>query len=177
MGRARSSAALLFAALLAGGAFVSARSAQMLDGATIVNSGSTNALGYRIEIRSDGSGSVVLQDRSGTPQSTPKPFSITLAQAKRFFADLKAARDGNAKGVPCMKSASFGTRTHIDWHAWTSPDLDCPPGDALSTALERDLSVIRAASGVETMTLFRHGALPGAPHLPVVAPSPGPSSS
>jgi hypothetical protein len=47
-----------------------------------------------------------------------------------------------------MKSASFGTSTHINWKGWVSPDLDCPPNDSLGDALVRDYQEILKASGV-----------------------------
>jgi hypothetical protein len=155
--------ATTFSSLLATLFAIVVAAAPSRDGAVIVNSGSTNASGYKIELWSDGSGIVTLQNRLGTEQSPPKAFAISLSVARRFFADLKAARDGNAKSEPCMKSASFGTSTHAQWHGWNSPDLDCPAGDALAGALVADVDAVRAASGVETMPLHRPVLLP--PHV------------
>jgi hypothetical protein len=146
---------------------IRATGASARDGAAIVNSGSTNASGYKIELWSDGSGVVTLQNRFGTTHGAPKTFAVSPSLAQRFFADLKAARDGNAVGEPCMKSASFGTTTHAQWHGWSSPDLDCPAGNGLTAALIGDVNSIRSASGVETMPLHRPILAP--PH---VEPSP-----
>jgi hypothetical protein len=118
------------------------------DSATIVDSGSTNTSGYRIVVRSDGSAAASLQQLRSSQSSTPKPFTISKAVASRFFADLAAARKGNATTVPCMKSASFGTTLRITWQGWTSPDLSCPPKDALGKALIADVQAIREASGI-----------------------------
>jgi len=118
------------------------------DSAVIVNSGSTNSVGYKITVWSDGSGSALLQSRDGTPAGKPKSFSLPEATTSRFFADLAAARKANAVSVPCMKSASFGTTTHITWQGWVSPDLDCPPKGAEGDALVKDVAAIRQASGV-----------------------------
>lgn len=151
---------------------VSAASAQR-DGAVIVDSGSTNTSGYRIEVWSDGNATIVLQNR-GVTRSAPKPFTIAPAVAAQFFASLKAARTANVSTLPCMKSASFGTTTRITWHDWTSPDLDCPSDHAVLDALIASLNKIRAASGIGTLPGVGHGAGGG----PIrVQPSPLPSES
>lgn len=134
------------AALAAICVIVGTTGSKPLDLAVIVNSGSTNAAGFKIEVWSDGSASITMTSRGGTTSSAAKSF--TAPSYKQFFADLEAARKGNAVTVPCMKSASFGTSTHITWQDWTSPDLDCPPKDALGEALVRDVQMIRDAAGV-----------------------------
>ncbi|MBV8491007.1 MAG: hypothetical protein JO199_10815 [Candidatus Eremiobacteraeota bacterium] len=82
------------------------------------------------------------------------------ATAKKFFADVRAARDGKASSEPCMKSASFGTSTHVTWHGWTSPDLDCPPAGPLATALAADVDAIRKASGADSAMPLHRGLIP-----------------
>ena len=119
------------------------------DGAVIVDSGSTNTPGYRIDIWSDGSATVVVQNR-GVTRGEPKSFSVATNVAAKFFANLKAVRAGNVTGEPCMKSASFGTMTHVTWHEWTSPDLDCPSDRPALTSLVASVNAIRAASGIST---------------------------
>jgi hypothetical protein len=123
------------------------------DSAVIVNSGSTNSYGYTIQISSDGKGTVTLQNRGGAAAHAAKPFTAPAATVARFFADLSAARKGNATTAPCMKSASFGTSTHITWQGWTSPDLGCPPSGALGDALVRDVDAIRQAAGISAFPL------------------------
>jgi len=143
------------------------------DGAVIVDSGSTNTSGYRIEIWSDGNATIVLQNR-GVAHSTAKPFAVAPAVAAQFFANLKAARTANVNTLPCMKSASFGTTTRVTWHEWTSPDLDCPSDHAVLDALIASVNKIRAASGIGTLPGLGHGAGGG----PIrVQPSPSPSES
>jgi hypothetical protein len=164
------SVAFLAAVALAGAC---ACAAQSSDVATIINSGSTNASGYAIVVHAGGSSAFNLQNRAGAVESSPKPFSVSTDVATRFFADLKAARDGHAAGVPCMKSASFGTSTHITWDGWTSPDLDCPPGDPLMAALVKDEQAIRAASGIDTMHLMHGGG--GPPMMRVESTTPASS--
>ncbi len=125
------------------------------DSAVIVDSGSTNTQGYKIQVWSDGTASITPADRFGTAQGAAKPFSVPASTATRFFADLAAARKGAAAGEPCMKSASFGTTTHVVWHGWTSPDLDCPAANALTAALVHDIAEIRQTSGISAEPLRR----------------------
>jgi hypothetical protein len=171
--------AAMIAVIASGGLLaLTAAAAPVRDGAVIVDSGSTNTSGYRIDVWSDGRAVLTLQDRMGNTHGAPKSFRVKRSVAARLFADLKAARDGNAKGEPCMKSASFGTTTRVSWHAWNSPDLDCPGDNPLVTALVRDLGAIRSASGVDTM--LRTGVPFGPPHVQILPPassaaSPSPS--
>ncbi len=118
------------------------------DSAAIVDSGSTNAYGYTINVSSDGKGSVTLQRRGEPVGSAPKAFTIPAATTAKFFTDVAAAKKGNAATVPCMKSASFGSSIHVSWQGWTSPDLTCPPKDSLGQALIADVDAIRHAAGV-----------------------------
>ena len=141
--------ATLFAALAIGSCVAAAPA----DNAVIVNSGSTNSYGYTIQISSDGKGTVTLQERGGSAARAAKPFTVPAAVATRFFADLTAARKGNVTAAPCMKSASFGTSTHITWQGWVSPDLSCPPTGALGNALVTDVDAIRKAAGISAMPL------------------------
>ena len=120
------------------------------DSAVIVNSGSTNTIGYRIEVQSDGTATVaVQQNRTATP-GPAKAFNVPAATAKKFFDDLAAARKGNAAMVPCMKSASFGSTITVTWQGWKSGDLTCPPKDDLGQALISDVNQIQVLSGVNT---------------------------
>jgi hypothetical protein len=123
------------------------------DNAVIVNSGSTNSYGYTISVSSDGKASITLQNRGGAAAAAPKAFTVPAATAARFFSDLAVARKENVATVPCMKSASFGTSTHVTWQGWTSPDLSCPAKDAVGDALISDVSAIREAAGVRELPL------------------------
>jgi hypothetical protein len=163
-------ATLVLGLLATGVAAVPAR-----DGATIVNSGSTNFAGYAIEVWSDGTASVAAANRDGSPLSSPKPFTVDPSVAKKFFADLAAARSQGAATVPCMKSASFGSSTHVKWHGWTSPDLTCPPGNAAGAALVSDVETIVKLSGFSATP--RRGLGPMRPMEPPGTPEPSPTSS
>jgi len=141
-------------------------SANAGDSAVIANSGSTNTLGYRIEVRSDGSATVAMVHGPSASPSTAKSFTVSAGIAKQFFADLAAARQAKTVTEPCMKSASFGSSTYVTWQGWRSPDLTCPPSDATGKSLVNDVDEIRKAAGVSAMPL-RQG--------PVELKSPGPS--
>lgn len=150
---ARDSKMFVRATLLGALAIASLVAAAATDTAVIVNSGSTNMSGYKITIASDGNGSMTPQNRGGTPTGQPKTFTIPAASASRFFGDLAAARAAKLATEPCMKSASFGSTTHVTWQGWTSPDLDCPPQGPASSALVKDVDEIRKASGAAALPL------------------------
>lgn len=144
-------------AALAIAAFVGAAP---VDTATIVNSGSTNSYGYSIQVWSTGKASATLQAKGGgTAAASPKPFTLPAATVARFFSDLAAARKGNLQTVPCMKSASFGTAVHVTWQGWVSPDLTCPPNDAVGAALVKDVNEIREAAGIAGMPMKNGGPI------------------
>jgi len=165
----RAAGVLAIAAVL--GCVTSANAGSGRDGATIVDSGSTNTPGYRIDVWSDGSATIVLQNR-GVTHGEPKTFTVTGSVASRFFANLKAVKSGNVTGQPCMKSASFGTTTRVLWHGWTSPDLDCPSDRAPLTALVSSVNAIRQASGIGTLPGPNRGAGGGPLHAEPT-PTPG----
>ena len=139
--------------------------AQADDSALVTNSGSTNTLGYRIELHPDGSATVAMVRGPSASPSPAKSFTVPSGLAKQFFTDLAAARQAKTVTQPCMKSASFGSSTYVAWQGWRSPDLSCPPGDAAGKALVNDVEEIRKAAGVSAAPL-RQG--------PVEVESPGP---
>lgn len=139
------------ATMVAAAAIAALMAASPPDTATIVDSGSTNANGYTIRVGSDGNASVTYAPRGGSSIGAPKRFTVPAATTARFFADLAAARKGNAASVPCMKSVSFGSTLKVMWQGWTSPDLTCPPKDALGEALVSDVAAIRNAGGIDAL--------------------------
>jgi hypothetical protein len=143
------------------------------DSAVIVNSGSTNFAGYKIEVWPDGTAALTVEDRGGTALTTPKPFTVAKTDATKFFADLATAKSDGAAGSPCMKSASFGSTTRVTWHGWTSPDLSCPPDNAALAALVHDTGVIHTASGISAMP----GRRSYGPEMRFVPPSPAPTGT
>lgn len=113
------------------------------DSATITNNGSTNIVGYTIALHSDGSGTVTMQHAAAA-----KPFHVAGAVAAKFFANLASARRSETPAGGCVKSASFGSSTHISWHGWTSTDLECPAPNSAVQALSDDLHLILQAAGM-----------------------------
>jgi hypothetical protein len=104
--------------------------------AAIVNSGSTNAPGYRIVVSPDGAATV----RQGV---TVKRLSLPLQATRAFFHDLTIAQPLRAlRAAGCMKSTSFGTTTHIEWHGQSTPDLSCPSSNVAILRLRHDVEVI-----------------------------------
>ncbi|MGZ3531398.1 MAG: hypothetical protein ACXVAR_07860 [Vulcanimicrobiaceae bacterium] len=159
--------ALLFAAPALGAA--------SRDGAVIRNSGSTNFAGFTIKVWSDGAASTAASNRIGSVEGPARNVSIAPTVAQKLLADLKAARDGHATGRPCMKSASFGYRLNVQWHGWTSPDLSCPGGDALTQALTADVRSIQEATGAGAGPPRR--LLPNEPRLNVPEATPATTST
>ncbi|HTX60195.1 MAG TPA: hypothetical protein VMH02_11045 [Verrucomicrobiae bacterium] len=147
-------------------AAAAAAGADAAGSATIVNSGSTNFAGWKIAVTPAGAATLVIA-RRGVPEAgaTPKPFAVSAAVAAQFFKDLAAAKAQGASVEPCMKSASFGSTTHVTWGSWSSPDLSCPPASDTATALSADIDAIRKASGLDTSQLHR-GALTAATPAP-----------
>jgi hypothetical protein len=137
---------------------------QSRDSAVIANSGSTNTTGFTISIWSDGSGTV------SVPGNPDRSVQFKKDLADRFFTDLRAASSDTGITTHCMKSASFGTRTVVRWHGWTSPDLQCPPFSGGVQALATDAMQIQQAANVRFGTLKRI-RLPGDTRM-IPAPTP-----
>jgi hypothetical protein len=134
------------------------------DQATIVNSGSTNTSGFKITVASSGRASSIMQNRAGVAQSSVNAFVLTPKQATQFFTDLKAAKAAPSTEGGCMKSASFGSSTHVTWQDWTSPDLQCPSDNAAIKALAADVSTIRSAAGISAFPLIHRPGADGPLH-------------
>jgi hypothetical protein len=111
--------------------------------AVILNTGSTNALGYRIVVQSSG----VAEYVAGNARAKAR---VSAATANKFFADMRAgARLAQMPIMQCMKSASFGTSTFVWWRGQRSGDLECA-ADARGKALASDVSAIAQALKIET---------------------------
>ena len=101
----------------------------------ITNTGSTNTIGYRVLIGSNGQASYSSGTGSGQAD-LPGPMF------ERLKHDIAAASPLASLPAPsCMKSASFGTSTFIVMGGDRSPDLSCPAtGTALP--LEQDIAAV-----------------------------------
>lgn len=162
----RQIAAISMALALGCAAFAAA---QTRDGAVIRNSGSTNFSGYTIKVWSDGSTWAVHSNRLGTPVGQPVTGHIPVNLAQTFLNDAQQARRNRVISRPCMKSASFGTVTSVEYHGWTSPDLECP-GDGFVVALGADAHKI--AAQLQIQGTRRIPMLPNEPRrVPVEGPS------
>src|SRR5579884_917060 len=139
-----------------------AAAAHQRDGVVIHNTGSTNFSGYTIKLWSDGSATTVRSNRDGTTIGRPSDGSVSLDLVRKFFGDLKAAeKSGKVLGQPCMKSASFGSTTVVQYHGWTSPDLECP-GGGFVVALASEAHEIATALNVR-LTPVRRPLMPNEP--------------
>jgi len=112
------------------------------DRAIIHNSGSTNTTGFTITVWSDAAAKTSVRGQ------TDHAFTLQPDLSARFFADVQAAAQAPSSPRHCMKSASFGTVTTVQWHSWISPDLQCPPFSPSLGALARDVNAIESAAGI-----------------------------
>jgi len=134
------------------------------DSAVIDNSGSTNTAPYTITVRPDGTARVEI---SPGHKETKKLADATTAA---FFKDLHAALPlGELETAPCMKSASFGTRTTVRYRGATSPDLSCAM-DERGKRLAADVAKI--AQELQIFSLRRYDGLRNT-HM-IAQPSPTP---
>ncbi|PZR56053.1 MAG: hypothetical protein DLM50_09560 [Candidatus Meridianibacter frigidus] len=165
----RSGAAVFATAMLLAGA---APAKPGPDGALIANSGSTNSPAYAIRVRSDGFAQI-------TGGGSPREARVDGTLAGKLLADARVAKTANPRGgAPCMKSASFGSRTTVLYHGWRSPDLGCPAEGILAT-LTGDVQAVASALGAGhpghrvTLPPREPRAVPSdAGGAPIPAPSP-----
>jgi len=110
--------------------------------ANIVNSGSTNADGFRIAVDRSGAGEYTVTRRGrGKQEEAPQPIRRTIPDAlvRRFYTVLEAAQPlSELPHRGCFKSASFGTTLKIEFGDQATPDLSCPEEDARMQALRTD---------------------------------------
>lgn len=107
----------------------------------IVNSGSTNMAGYRIEVLPNGN----MAYASGVNiRSTVLPAAVT----QKLFGDVRTALPFAQMGLkPCPKSASFGSTTVLIYKNQTTPDVSCP-GSPKAAVLYADVQTVRQAAVV-----------------------------
>jgi hypothetical protein len=134
------------------------------DTAVIRNSGSTNTSGFTITVSSDATGDARVAGQ------TAHTFALQRDLTARFFNDVHAAYSDTAAPVHhCMKSASFGTATSVQWQGWSSPDLQCPPLSSSLGALAQDVNAIETAAGISTAP-HRIGLPPSLRKIPSAPP-------
>lgn len=121
--------------------------------AVIVNSGSTNTIGYRIYVSPSGQVNYVDGEGSGKGKLSDK-------LTKRFFKHLNAAQPLSSLSVgSCVKSASFGTTTTVSIGSERSQDISCP-GDDQSENLDSDVNAITHIIGVKNVPNSQGTPLP-----------------
>jgi hypothetical protein len=97
------------------------------DLATIMESGSTNTLGYSVVIHNDGSATAEIEGRPNLPprsQDFP-PGTINTTSLRSLLTTI-----GDVSRIPtgpCVKPASWGTTTEISYAGKTSGDLQSIP--------------------------------------------------
>ncbi|MGC8486470.1 MAG: hypothetical protein ACP5O6_12695 [Candidatus Baltobacteraceae bacterium] len=149
-----------------------------LDGARIIDTGSTNVPGFTIAVRSDGTGWWRPSTRMGQPEAAKHTFTIAQGIARRFLTAMERGRAQNVRGVPCMKSASFGHSIFAIWHGWRSPDITCPLDTAQARTIAASIHATIAASGMPAPTVGRRIGLPGnEPRRQPSEPSPAGSAT
>ncbi len=151
---------------------LAAAAAARPDGAVIHNSGSTNTSGYSIKLWSDGRGELTMG--RGPGWGTGTVFNVDPSVAQEFFSNVKAARQDPGSPGHCMKSASFGTTTTVQWHGWNSPDLQCPPFSPAVQAVAANVRTIQAAANIGNQ--LRRIPLPREPRMiPSTSPEVSPT--
>jgi hypothetical protein len=122
--------------------------------AVIVNSGSTNTIGYRIYVTPAGEVSYV--DGRGRGQGK-LPANLT----RRLFNDINAAMPLSKLQVrqSCVKPVSFGTSTTVQLGAERTSDLSCP-GNSKAQKLDNDVNAIAKFLRVTTIPTSQGKPLP-----------------
>ncbi len=145
---------LVCVALIAAGmAVLSEASPTETENAIIIDSGSTNRAGFRIEVGRSGDAQMTPVRRHVDPpgeEVKPRRRALSSAVVQRFYASLEAAKPlGSLPEVHCMKSASFGSALTVVLGNEQTPDLSC--GDGGNTAMR---NLIRDVN--EIVALFRN---------------------
>lgn len=114
--------------------------------ALIVNSGSTNARGYRIYVQPSGRVRYILSNRGNVSLTEGiEDGRIAKTQAAKLFHELALAMPlSKLPGGHGVKSVSFGTSTYITFRRQSSPDLTFP-ANAKARALADDARSIAQA--------------------------------
>ncbi|MGH7729450.1 MAG: hypothetical protein ACREM2_11780 [Vulcanimicrobiaceae bacterium] len=111
------------------------------DAAVIRNSGSTNIAGYTVVLRPNGEATVTV---GGVERSA----RVAMPQTRWLFHLLRTNGPLEAMSYrACMKSASFGSASWVEWRGGRSPDFSCGGGPELRE-LGRTAGVIVSQLGI-----------------------------
>lgn len=135
--------------------------------AVILNTGSTNTVGYRIVVQQSGSAESINGPRRAMG-------SVPVSLATQFFKDLQAAMPLSAHGSSdCMKSASFGSSMFVWWHGSRSGDLSCGGAGAIASDADKIAQALDMSTGLRLMRPIP--MLTNEPRRPLPQPMPTPT--
>ncbi|MBD5633370.1 MAG: hypothetical protein IAI49_02725 [Candidatus Eremiobacteraeota bacterium] len=118
----------------------------------IVNSGSTNTAGFRIDVHPDAT--VDVHQFGETVRK-----SVDRAQVDELMAKVKAgAPFSEPASAHCMRSVSFGTTTKVTYDGRTTGDIGCGAGPA-GQDLSRTVHAIETQLGLNTFNALRRRPL------------------
>ncbi|BCL82074.1 hypothetical protein ccbrp13_45390 [Ktedonobacteria bacterium brp13] len=148
-----------FISLIASTPSWAARGESFGSQAIIINSGSTNTLGYRIYVAHDGTATYVVGN--GTRYGSTRYGRLSQELTLRFFHDIALAQPLSSLPAiqTCVKSISFGTDTYVRFGGQTSPDLSCAENEQ-AQHLADDANSIKAALKVDNTIKKHTGELP-----------------
>jgi hypothetical protein len=136
--------------------------------AVILDTGSTNTLGYRIVVRQSGEAEYINGSKRAMAEVPP-------SLSTRFFKDLQAAMPLTARGSSgCMKSASFGSSLFVWWKGSRSGDLSCSSVSALAMDARMIAQALGISSGARTPLVRPIPMLTNEPRKPLPLPTPSP---
>lgn len=143
-----------FISLIASTPSWAARGESFGSQAIIINSGSTNTLGYRIYVAHNGTATYVDGNGAGYGR-------LSQELTHRFFHDIALAQPLSSLPAirTCAKSVSFGTDTYVRFGGQTSPDLSCTE-NGQAQRLADDANSIKAALKVDNAIKGHTGELP-----------------
>ena len=134
--------------------------------AVILNTGSTNTLGYRIVLQRSGDAEYI----NGTKRATAM---VPAPLAAQFFRDVQAAMPLlSHTATACMKSASFGSSLFVWWKGSRSGDLTCPAGDVIAGDAVKIAQALNLSTGLRLVRPIP--MLTNEPHRPLPLPTPTP---
>jgi hypothetical protein len=110
--------------------------------AVILNTGSTNTLGYRIVLQRSGAAEYI----NGPKRALATvPASLTA----QFFKDVQAKMPLESRtATTCMKSASFGYSVFVWWNHSRSGDVTCPNGAAIANDVTKIAQALNLSTGL-----------------------------
>ncbi len=132
--------------------------------AVILNTGSTNTLGYRVVLQRNGAAEYV----NGPKRALATvPASLTA----QFFKDVLASMPLESRtATTCMKSASFGYSLFVYWNHSRSGDVTCPNGAAIANDVTKIAQALNLSTGlrlVRPIPMLTHE-----PRMPLPAVTP-----